>query len=174
MADLPAVIPLQHRHYTLTYLLAAAFMGLVLGVLITWAFFTDTPSRIETSTIEIPNLDLSGTATTSRTSGGTSSLSVPDQPAGTTVVIDRADVAEGQWVVIHEERLGGLGNVLGAARFIGDAKAGAVELLRGTRADALYYVVIYADNGDGSFSLEDDTPLRDASGTIKSVTFKAR
>jgi hypothetical protein len=172
MADLPAVIPLKHR-YTFAYLVAAALVGIVLGVLITWAFFAQRP-RIAATRPEIPNLTLAGASSTAAASSGTGSLSVEDQPAGMSVVIGRAEITEGQWVVVHEDREGRLGNVLGAARFVGSAKSGAVELLRATRAGATYYAVIYADNGDGQFSLEADTPLRDASGSVKSVTFKAQ
>lgn len=172
MADLPAVIPLQHRHYTLTYLLAAAVVGLVLGVLITWAFFTDAPSNAKTSNLQIPNLDLSGTTTTSGSGQGV--ITVHDQPAGMQVVVVRADISEGQWIVIHEEQSGALSNVLGAARFVGGATTGTVELLRATMSGVRYHAVIYADNGDAVFSLEDDTPLRDASNALKESTFKAQ
>lgn len=172
MADLPAVIPPKHR-YTFMYLVAASAFGIVLGILITWAFFAGKPQSAAPGP-EIPNLDLRGPSSSTPQVSGASSIEVADQPAGMSVTIKRADVTEGQWVVVHEDRAGALGNVLGAARFIGGAKSGAVELLRGTQAGMTYYAVIYADNGDQQFSLEEDTPLRDASGTVKSVTFKAQ
>lgn len=172
MADLPAVIPPKSR-YTFPYLVAASVAGIALGILITWAFFTSRATE-HVADQQIPDISFNTSSSTSAALKGDMPLSVQDQAAGMSVVIARAAIGEGQWIVVHEDRDGALGNVLGAARFIGETSSGTVELLRGTRAGATYYAVIYADNGDRQFSLESDTPLRDASGTLKSVTFKAQ
>lgn len=172
--------------YTLAYVTAAALVGLVLGVLIAWAFFIDARRAALTNNSIIPNLSFTASSSastngpisrapieTSRISGA-KSLVVENQPAGVLVIVQYAAVDEGQWVVIHEDREGTLGNVLGAARFTGGTTEGAVELLRGTSAGSTYHAILYADNGDRAFSLSDDTPLSDASGSIKGITFIAQ
>lgn len=173
------------RLYTLAYVTAAALVGLVLGVLIAWAFFIDAARSTQAPAAAIPNLSLAkpavnpqtvlstrkSVATSRITSSG--ELIVEDQPAGLIVHVRHAAVDEGKWVVIHEDREGILGNVLGAARFVRGTTEGAVELLRATSPGSTYHAVLYADNGDRAFSLSDDTPLSDVSGTIKGVTFSA-
>lgn len=174
------------RNYSLIYVAAAALAGLVLGILIAWAFVVGRSGSPAADDLTIPNLEFTtawgglstSTAPTSTPpagsiAAGSESLSVADQAAGMVVVIARASVTEAQWVVVHESRAGRLGNVLGAARFVGGATEGAVELLRGTQAGSTYYAVIYADNGDRQFSLALDTPLTDVSGTPKAVSFRA-
>lgn len=184
MAETPA----EHKNlYTLAYVTAAALVGLVLGILIAWAFFIDKGTLSAVRDVEIPNLSFDGTSTADIRSATvrrepietdhvvtTDALIVADQPAGMTVIIAHAALEEGQWVVIHEDKDGTLGNVLGAARFIGGAHDGAVELLRATIAGATYHAIVYADNGDRAFSLRDDTPLTDVSGTVKGVAFRAQ
>ena len=187
MADTP-----QEKTYPLSYIIGSLLAGLLVGSLIAFAwFFTDPSSNkgiTETrnggtnSTGAIPDgTSTNGTIsnepptqpeTVSSTTSG--KLSIADQPAGVTVQVAHAEVSQDQWVVVHEERSGEPGNVLGAARFMPGTISGVVTLLRGTTVGSRYFGVIYQDDGDRIFSLEKDTPLHDAQGNTILVTFTAK
>lgn len=88
----------------------------------------------------------------------------PDQPAGSSVrVTDVSLPPEGAWVVVHEIGPNAVFlNALGAHRYDTHVREGVVQLLRPTEPGRQYAVVLYRDNGDRQFSLEEDFPLLDA------------
>jgi hypothetical protein len=93
-------------------------------------------------------------------SGGDASISVKDQSASDTVKLDSVTFgAGGGWAVVHEMEGEFLGRALGARRFDAGTVAGEVPLLRNTVSGNLYQVVLYADNGDKEFSMQNDTPF---------------
>ena len=77
------------------------------------------------------------------------------------------------WVAIHEDRLGALGNILGAQRFEPGIHLGEVELLRPMTSGSTYHAVIYQDFGDHGFNTSDDAPIKNAEGKIIEAVFKA-
>lgn len=187
MAETQLVRVEEKKTYSVVYLLGAFIAGLIIGALLSFVWFKTekrpAPSRVSVSTITTPTetttrpLSTTSTATleqaeTIHNAGGI--LSIDDQPAGVSVAITQAQVSSDQWVVIRESKNGQPGNVLGAARFVGGATSGSVELLRAMSAGATYYGAIYKDNGDRTFSLADDAPVRDASGNQILVSFTAR
>ncbi len=91
-------------------------------------------------------------------------ISVEDQPAGNVVVVKSFQLPpEGGWLVVHE--IGPdmtLRNALGAHRYDSSVTSGVVELLRPTQPGNQYAVVLYRDNGDRQFSLQEDHPFLDA------------
>lgn len=98
---------------------------------------------------------------------------VSDQLAGDRVLLEEVELAVSGWVVVHEDLNGSLGNALGAARFdAGTHERGYVKLLRNTEVNQNYYIVLYEDNGDGAFSLTDDTLLANTDNGPISETFK--
>ena len=98
---------------------------------------------------------------------------VTDQSAGNMVAIGAVDMPVNGWVVVHEDRAGVPGNILGAQRFdAGSYVGGQVELMRGTVSGGRYYVMIHADDGDKQFDHKLDMPL--VSGGVTMTTFVAR
>lgn len=90
--------------------------------------------------------------TDTETSVSKNDLSVSDQPAGLTVLIDSVSLKEPKWIAVREDINGEMGNILGALRLQEGAHEGVeVELLRGTNPEELYYVVLYEDNGGDTF-----------------------
>ncbi len=87
------------------------------------------------------------------TTGGTTSLTAADQPAGDTVAVTGITVATESWVAVREADGS---RVLGAARVAAGTKSATVELLRATVAGKGYEVVIYTDNGDRIFDMKKD------------------
>lgn len=105
--------------------------------------------------------DSSATSTESISSpAGPNALSVANQVSGLTVAIDSVTLENSGWVAIHEERDGGLGNILGAAWIPeGTSENVSIDLLRATAAERSYYAVLHGDNGDRTFDYHIDLPL---------------
>lgn len=103
---------------------------------------------------------------------GVYTLSAKDQPAGLKVLIDSATMEEQGWIVIHEDRDGAPGNILGARRFEAGVSAGEVELLRNTVEGGIYYAMIHTDDGDGQFDHAKDLPLTENDAPVM-VKFSA-
>lgn len=169
----------------------AFIAGLLIGGLLVWVFTgtpeteapvmdTDTDTERVTETDDTDDIFTNGTvddeaATTTDDEvvappapTGDGSVSMDDQPAGATVVLDAVVYpgAEG-WIAVHESTGGTLGNALGAARF--NTAAGltptSVALLRATTPGQTYSVVFYAENGDRIFDLRTDAQV-EVAGTF--------
>lgn len=173
-------IPVQ-KTYSVQYLVGALVLGLIIGVLISSLWGKTEKSKIESVTTAVVEENVSDDEinTPSLPSGEVvlptvreNELVIANQRAGLSVMVTKADVADTNWVVIHEDRNGVPGNALGAARFVDGTTSGTIELLRGTTAGQTYHGIIYKDDGDKIFSMERDVPLRDESGNPVGVTFK--
>ena len=100
---------------------------------------------------------------------------VSDQTAGTLVAIGAVDMSVNGWVVVHEDRDGAPGNILGAQRFdAGSYTGGQVELLRATVAGGKYYVMLHQDNGDKMFDHILDLPYKSSESAYVMATFIAK
>jgi hypothetical protein len=105
---------------------------------------------------------------------GENAVYVQDQAPGDRVFVSSVVFAASGWVVIHEGQNGVPGNILGAARFDTGGHTGEVELLRGTVDGGVYYAMLHTDNGDRTFDLKNDTPIRDDTGDPVMMRFAAR
>lgn len=93
---------------------------------------------------------------------GGNAIAVGDQAPGATVTVSFVTLAGNGWVVIHEERDGAPGAILGARRFdAGSGQSGTVELLRPTEEGKVYFAMLHADDGDRQFDHTKDLPIRD-------------
>lgn len=179
--------------------LVAIIAGLVIGGLLVWVFSSASNDQAATDeqdgdvTSQEENTsdtnngsddDTSGSSDT-RASGSTNapvvvnggSVDVEDQQAGGAVALSGIEYPDTTgWVVVREELDGGeLGNILGAARF--DTEVGLtpeeVRLLRETEAGKTYHVIVYSENGDNVFDLQDDLPVETADGELIEAVFVA-
>lgn len=99
--------------------------------------------------------------------GGSQEVMVNDQAAGSVVLISQAVSAEPVWVAVREEKDGGLGNILGAAKIPGGTTVSvAVELLRPTSAGRKYFVVLYRDVGEAAFNYREDVLIEGVQGAF--------
>ena len=76
------------------------------------------------------------------------------------------------WIVVREDVDGNIGNILGArlsdpGGFVG----GEVKLLRNTEPGKVYYVLLYADDGNRAFDIATDLPMTDEQGELIVKTF---
>lgn len=98
-------------------------------------------------------------------------LSVLDQPAGSSVQVRSATLAQNGWVAVRDSA----GRVLGAARVdAGTHSNVAVDLLRATTAGEQYQVLVYVDNGDKEFDLRADTLVMKSDGSVAGASFTAQ
>ncbi|OGZ45863.1 MAG: hypothetical protein A3C84_03695 [Candidatus Ryanbacteria bacterium RIFCSPHIGHO2_02_FULL_48_12] len=106
---------------------------------------------------------------------GDNAIAVDEQSAGD-VVVSMVTLAEPAWVVIHEDRNGAPGNILGAGWFpAGDNRNVSMTLLRKTEPGKVYYAMIHADAGaDKKFAKESDMPIKDPSGAVLMMKFSTR
>lgn len=113
--------------------------------------------------------DLDPTVPTVEASG--EALEVADQPAGMTVRVASAKLAEMGWVAVRDSG----GRILGAARLEPGVHAGVtVELLRGTVGGERYQALIYVDDGDRIFDLHEDSLVMNAGAGVIGAAFTAQ
>lgn len=81
-------------------------------------------------------------------------VSVANQPAGESVVVESVTVPPpGVWIAVREVNGIDLGNVLGAARIVGPHRDSIVSLLRATEPNRSYAIELYRDDNNGAFDL---------------------
>lgn len=116
------------------------------------------------------------TETSSSVGASANVVVAENQSSGGSVLVKLASLAQDGWVVVHEDRDGKPGNVLGATyRTAGLYNNVTVRLLRGTTAGGTYYVMIHKDDGNkDDFSLKTDTDVMTSAGEPVMVTFKAQ
>ncbi|MEK7567754.1 MAG: hypothetical protein AAB513_02435 [Patescibacteria group bacterium] len=105
---------------------------------------------------------------------GTNAIATLDQGAGNTAEVTMITLSVPGWVAIHEDRVGTLGNILGARRFEPGIHLGEVELLRPMVSGGTYRAVLYQDLGEREFNSSEDAPIKDAEGKIIEAIFKAQ
>lgn len=110
------------------------------------------------------------------TNGIGNSIEVIDQLASINAAIASVTLTNEGWVVIHEDREGKPGNVLGAAWLPGGSHQNVtVDLLRAMEAGRRYYAILHHEvDGEGNhrFDLGKDLPLQNAEGKIITVSFE--
>lgn len=116
-------------------------------------------------------------AETSSSVGASADVVVAEnQTAGDSVLVKLASLAQDGWIVVHEDRAGKPGNVLGATyRAAGLYNNVSVHLLRGTSAGGTYYVMIHKDDGNkDDFSLQTDSAVMTGAGEPVMIAFKTQ
>ncbi len=104
---------------------------------------------------------------------GEGTIAVQDQEFGDSVSISSVNLGAAGWIAVHEDRDGGLGNILGAGWFPqGTSEQVEIDLLRGTVPGATYYAVLRSDDGDREFDRAKDLPFEDEDGKILQTTFR--
>ncbi|MBI3627495.1 MAG: hypothetical protein HY220_01970 [Candidatus Sungbacteria bacterium] len=117
-----------------------------------------TNGKTEETQYASSSLDLSSPSISS-SSGGGYSIMVDDQKAGDSVVIKSVSMTDNGWAVIHEDKDGKPGNILGALYIgKGTSENKMIDLLRPTVL-GVYYAMIHSDNGDHQFDYQVDVPV---------------
>lgn len=93
---------------------------------------------------------------------GEGSVSVSDQPAGTSVTLDSAVFPNDEgWIGVRDYNNGQMGSLLGVVRFSSEQGLVPDEIVlqRATEAGNEYAIVYYTESGDREFSLADDVQI---------------
>ena len=158
--------------------------GLLIGGLLVWVFggtpeeavAPETPEEETTEVaVETPAEEAGEEAATEETPAmpemevGDGDVSVSNQPAGTTVILDGATFpTEEGWIAVRSYPNGQLGSILGAARYSKEQGLipAEVPLLAPTAAGRDYAVVFFSEDGDREFNLASDVQIGDVFGTF--------
>lgn len=97
------------------------------------------------------------------------SVSVQDQRATSSVMVASMSLSKASWIAIKDAK-----GILGAGWFPAGATAGAVPLLRATKAGESYQAVIYADDGDKQFDMHKDSLVMSTDGSPVASSFMAK
>ncbi len=128
-----------------------------------WLFFRTPAATVVPTENEIATTTSQVTSTPSVVE-----LTVNDQFSTSTVTVDKVVTNAPAWVVIHEDRAGKPGNILGASWVPANKENLNIEisLLRAAVEGQTYYAMIHADDGNGgsNFDLKTDLPMTDATG----------
>lgn len=125
--------------------------GVVLGALLAGAWFLgdSVPAVSLVPTKQSSSLTATSTSSIMLES---SAISVTDQIAGDTVIVESVTVPPpGVWIAVREMNGSDLGNVLGALRVDGPRAFVPVSLLRATETGKSYAVELYRDDNNGAF-----------------------
>lgn len=115
-------------------------------------------------------IDMAVTAnTTMTTTASGETVSAKDQPAASSVMIASMSLTKASWIAVKDAK-----GILGAGWFPAGATAGAVPLLRATKAGESYQAVIYVDDGDKQFDMRKDSFVMGADGSPVAVSFMAK
>lgn len=98
-------------------------------------------------------------------------VDVEDQDAGMSVRVKSAALAQAGWIAVRDAE----GRTLGAGRFDAGEHANVeVPLLRATESGERYQALIYVDDGDREFSLQNDILVMRGDGSVAGDVFVAR
>lgn len=155
----------------------AFITGFILGVLIMWLISVTGATSLDEPEVNNTGEDVKDSAVSDSNtqdihtgeivvSPEDNKIKIADQIAGNRVLFESVSISQPGWLVIHENKEGTLGNALGARRYnAGNYTDGSVLLLRNTEVGNTYSAILYSDNGDKTFSLEDDKPLLNTDNT---------
>jgi len=158
--------------------LVAFVVGLLIGGLLVWAFSSPaddhTQDMTEAETAEVTDQTEAGTegeatmeeseaaAETPALIVGDGAVEVVDQPAGSSVALDRATypIEEG-WIGVRDYNNGQLSFIKGVIRFsaAGGLVPQSIPLQAPTQAGQQYAVVMFSDNGDNAFNPAGDVQI---------------
>jgi hypothetical protein len=79
-------------------------------------------------------------------------ISVSDQSAGDTVIVDSISTSSGVWVAVREMNGREFGNVLGAVHVATPQELIIVPLLRATESGRSYAVELYRNDNNGEYA----------------------
>ena len=113
------------------------------------------------------------TNTTLDTSSETNRIVVTDQFPGNIVYVSSVQFANPGFVVIHSDKNGTPGDIIGYQYFNKGINPGKITLSKSTVEGGVYYAMLHSDNGDKKFDAGSDMALKDASGNIIMKIFRA-
>ena len=142
-------------------------IGAVIIILVAYLLFFRSPAETVAPT------DTATTTSAVASSTQAASLMINDQFSTSTATVDKVVTGASAWVVIHEDRGGKPGNILGASWVpAGETLNLKVELLRAAMEGQTYYAMVHADDGVIGFDFKTDLPITDTTGSAVMQSYK--
>ena len=104
---------------------------------------------------------------------GEIAIYVADQTPAETAMISFVDLAEVDWVVIHQNNEGKPGTIMGSSDFLssGETRDFSINLSRASEDGEQLFAMPHKDNGDGVFNAADDVPVKSEDGNVMFMKF---
>lgn len=154
-------------------------VGVIIGLAVAlWWSSGGAPGDLPLAPFSFPD-SIQKATTTPAVHPKSESVSVEDQAAGDSVLVDSVTVPPpGVWIAVREVvgASGGsdaLGNILGAARVGGPRTNISVPLLRATTPGETYAALLYRDDGDGKFDPSTDSVYVDFDTGLPAISYFA-
>lgn len=111
--------------------------------------------------------------TTTSIDSGANRITMSNQFPGNIVYVSSVNLSNGGFVVIHKDKDGEPGAVIGSEYFEPGNRPGTINLTEKTVEGSTYFAVLHSDDGDKVFDATKDLPIKDASGAFIMKSFKA-
>jgi len=105
--------------------------------------------------------------------GNINRVSLLDQYPGNVVYLTSVQLSAPGWVVIHSDKNGQPGDIIGSAYFDKGINPGKITLTKSMIDGQTYYAMIHSDDGDKKFNPAKDLPLKNTVGSIIMQIFHA-
>lgn len=159
----------EHATYAMIAIVAL-FIGLMVGI--GWSNYSKEVvtdgKKVDTTSSEY----LNNVGTTTSSLDSKILISVQNQKAGSSVVVDTISVKNISWAVITEDIAGKPGRILGAQKVLPGEIKTQVDLLRETVSGNTYHAIIYQDDGDGKFDFKVDSPILNVDNSAVESIFR--
>ena len=120
------------------------------------------------------NATSSASSSTSELRVGSNAIYVPDQVPSSMVTVGFVLLTRPGFVVIHEDAGEKPGAILGASSLVSAGETGnGVRIIfsRETKEGEELYAMLHQDDGDGTFSIANDLPVKDERGNVIMMSF---
>ena len=100
-------------------------------------------------------------------------VAITDYPEGKIVTATKVKLESSGYVVVHEDRAGAPGMILGYSKLLkaGESDDVAIGLSKAAKAGDSLYVMLHLDDGDGKFNAKADMPAKDNFGNSVVMMF---
>lgn len=151
--------------------LVVALVILLVSVVGYFAFVRESTVE-EEPIIQVPISDSGDTAAPLLV--GNNAIYVSDAKPAASLRVGFSILAGGGYVVVHEDREGKPGAIIGNSDMLsqGESRNFEVALSRKSVDTETLYAMLHSDNGDGIFNPADDPPIKDDQGNVVLMKFQ--
>lgn len=139
---------------------------IIVLIILGYTMFNGSSSTIPTTEDTSSNASMTNSKDANR-------VVVSDQFPGNIIYVSSAQLAQPGFVVIHKDKAGTPGDIIGYQYFDKGINPGKITLTTPTVESGIYYAMIHSDDGDKKFDASKDLPLKDATGSIIMKLFRA-
>ena len=129
-------------------------------------------NMFKSSPVTAPGTDDAASLDTPSATNTGNRITVVDQAPGNIVYISSVQLSAPGFVVIHKDKAGTPGDIMGYKYFDAGIYPGQITLTSSTVEGGVYYAMLHSDDGDKVFDVTKDIPLKDSAGNIIMKLFR--